>query len=77
MKWYNEICAILRYYAAQSGNSVPMFRENLSVLSSRVKKSLTLEDGTEIVLKRRYRITTLRCVIFQKSVGLIYIVAEA
>ena len=30
---------VLRYYAALSGSSVPTFRNNLSVPSSRVKKS--------------------------------------
>jgi hypothetical protein len=43
----DEIFAILGYYAALSGNSLPTFRENVSVPSSRVKKFLdflTLED---------------------------------
>jgi hypothetical protein len=35
-----------RNYAALSGSSVPTFRDNLSVPSSRVKKSKTLGDGT-------------------------------
>jgi hypothetical protein len=35
----DEICAALGYYAACSGNSLPTFRDNLSVPSSRVKKS--------------------------------------
>jgi len=30
-------CALLGYYAASSGNSLPTFRDNLSVPSSRVK----------------------------------------
>jgi hypothetical protein len=34
----DEICAVLGCYAAYSGNSVPMFRDNLSVPSSRGKK---------------------------------------
>ena len=34
-----EICALLRYYAAQNGNVLPAFRNNLSVPPSRVKKS--------------------------------------
>jgi hypothetical protein len=34
-----KICALLGYYAALSGSSVPTFRDNLSVPSSRVKKS--------------------------------------
>jgi hypothetical protein len=32
-------CALLGYYAASSGNFLPTFRDNLSVLSSRVKNS--------------------------------------
>jgi hypothetical protein len=32
-------CTVLAHYAALSGNSVPTFRDNLSVPSSRVKKS--------------------------------------
>jgi hypothetical protein len=35
----SKICALLGYYAALSGSSVPTFRDNLSVSSSRVKKS--------------------------------------
>jgi hypothetical protein len=35
----DEICALLGYYAALSASSVPTFRDNLSVPSSRVKKS--------------------------------------
>jgi hypothetical protein len=38
-----ESCALLGYYTAWSGNSVPTFRDNLSVSSSIVK---TLEAGT-------------------------------
>jgi hypothetical protein len=34
-----EICALLRYNAASSGNTLPTFRDNVSVTSSRVKKS--------------------------------------
>jgi hypothetical protein len=34
-----EIFALLQYYIAYSGNTLPMFRDNLSVRSSRVKKS--------------------------------------
>jgi hypothetical protein len=33
-----EVCALLGYYAAYSGNSLPTFLDNLSVSSSRVKK---------------------------------------
>jgi len=38
-----DICTILGYYAAYSGNSLPTFRDNLSVPSSRVKKSKLLD----------------------------------
>ena len=34
----DEICAHLGYYAAYSGNSLPTFRENIWVSSSKVKK---------------------------------------
>ena len=40
------ICALLGYYAVQSGNSLPIFRENLLVQSSRILDLLILEDGT-------------------------------
>jgi hypothetical protein len=50
-----EICALLGYNAASSGNPLPTFRDNVSVPYSRVKKCkklflfdiLTLEDGTD------------------------------
>jgi hypothetical protein len=35
----DEICALLGYNAASSGNPLPTFRDNVSVQSSRVKKS--------------------------------------
>jgi hypothetical protein len=35
------------YYTAQSGNSVPVFQDNLLVPPSRVKDFLTLEGGTD------------------------------
>jgi hypothetical protein len=38
-KQYVEICALLGYYAALSGRSVPTFRDNLSAPSLRCKKS--------------------------------------
>ena len=43
---YDKICALLGYYAAYSGNSLPTFRDNLSDTSSRVKKSITLHSPT-------------------------------
>jgi hypothetical protein len=33
-----EACALLGYYAAYTGNSLPPFQNNLSVLSPRIKK---------------------------------------
>jgi len=42
IKWLpSKNCALLGYYAACSGNSLPIFRDNISVPSSRVK------NGTE------------------------------
>jgi hypothetical protein len=38
-RYVNEICALLGYYAAESGNFLPKFRDNPSVLSSRINKS--------------------------------------
>jgi hypothetical protein len=35
----DDICALMGYYAALSGSCVPTFRGNLSVPSSRFKKS--------------------------------------
>jgi hypothetical protein len=35
----DEMCALLGNYTAYSSNSLPMFRDNLSVTSSRVQKS--------------------------------------
>jgi hypothetical protein len=58
----SQICVLLGYHAALSDSSVPTFLENISV--------------PFVVPKRRFRITTQRCVIFQKSVNLIYIAAE-
>jgi hypothetical protein len=46
----DEICALLGYYAASSGNPLPTFRDNVSVPSPSVKTSnfLTLGGGTSI-----------------------------
>jgi hypothetical protein len=40
------ICAVLGYYTEYSGNSLPTFQDNLSVSSSRVKKSKKGQVGT-------------------------------
>jgi len=42
----DEICALLGYYEMYSGNAVPMFWSNLSVLPSMSLFLVTLEDGT-------------------------------
>jgi hypothetical protein len=39
----DEICALLGYYAASCGNCLPIFRDNVSVLSSRVKSPRRLD----------------------------------
>ena len=43
----NNVCALLGYYAAYSGNSLPTFRDNLSATFSRVKK-LSRNVGKEL-----------------------------
>jgi hypothetical protein len=44
----DEICALLGYYAASSGNPFPTFRDNLSVQSSRIKKYKNNRDFKEL-----------------------------
>jgi len=39
----DDNCALLGYYAAGSGNLLPMFWNNLSVPSSMVNKSLCIQ----------------------------------
>jgi hypothetical protein len=46
-----EICALLGYYAAYDGNSLPMFLNNLSVLSSRNK---TLSAAVTVIRIREF-----------------------
>jgi hypothetical protein len=58
-----EICDLLSYYAASSGNFLPRFRDNLW--------------GRQAVPKRRQQINTTNCVTTQKSAVLIYFVAKA
>jgi hypothetical protein len=38
-RYIDEICALLGCYAASSGNLLPTFRDNVSLRSSRVRKS--------------------------------------
>jgi hypothetical protein len=49
----DENCALLGYYAASSGNSLPTFRDNLSVPSSKVKN---LANGSLAEFFNRIRI---------------------
>jgi hypothetical protein len=44
-----EIRALLGYYAASKGNTLPTFRENVSVPSSSVEKSKTKKSNSEIL----------------------------
>jgi hypothetical protein len=44
----DEICVLLTYYAALIGSSVPTFRINLSVSSSRVKKSKKISSALKV-----------------------------
>jgi len=63
----NEICALLGYYVAYSGNSLPMFRDNF----------LTLENGADRLSRNVCKELPLRCVINHKSAEFIYFAAEA
>ena len=75
----DENCDLLDYYAASGGDSLPTFRDNLSVSSSRVGLTPKKFDQ-QVVPKRRQGIiiiTTTRCVITQKSAVLVYFAAEA
>jgi hypothetical protein len=54
----DENCALLGYYAADIVNSLPIFRDNLSLPSSSVKnpiRFLTFEDGTDRLSERWVR----------------------
>jgi len=80
-------CAILRYYTASSGNSLPTIQDNLSVPSSvsRIHGPIFKGQGCKTdswkwdqyaVPKHQEGITTTCCVITQKSTVLIYFTAE-
>jgi hypothetical protein len=67
-----EICTLLVYYAAFSGNSLPAFRNDLSPPSSRVKNQgfgfFSHEDGTDRLYRNAGKVLTLwRLNIFLKS----------
>jgi hypothetical protein len=61
----DEICALLGYYAALSGNSVPTFRDNLSVPSSRTGPT----DCTETSVQNYH---TVLCNIPEQRISRIY-----
>jgi hypothetical protein len=63
----DENCTLLGYDAANSGNSLSTFRDNLSVPSSSVKNSRRRRWDRKVVPKHRQGITTTHCVIVQKS----------
>ena len=44
----DENCAVLGYYAASSGNSLPAFRDNLSVPPAKVKNSKRKPNTTHV-----------------------------
>jgi hypothetical protein len=77
----DEICALLRYYAAYSGNSLPKFRDKLSAPSSSIMKSkkktaflLGFPDPwrlhRQVVPKRWQGITNICCVIDQMGANM-------
>jgi len=49
MRIQSEICAFLGYFAVYSGNSLPTFRDNLTVPSSRVKQFKNAGKQIELV----------------------------
>ena len=66
----DDNCAVLGYYAECSGNSLPTFRNNLSIPLSWVKNRRWIR---QVVPKGREGITTTSCVIAQKSTVLIHL----
>jgi hypothetical protein len=76
--YVDEICALMGYCAALSGFSVPTFRYNLSVPSSKAQKSkkkalafLALQDGTDRLYRNvGYITSTQRCVRSQNNAEL-------
>jgi hypothetical protein len=58
VQYANQLFDLLGYYAALVGNSVPTFRDNLSV------DFLTLEDGTDKICAFFCSVTQRRVVIF-------------
>ena len=46
------ICAPLNYYASSSGNSLPTFRDNVTVPSSRIKKFKKGKNETDTLSRK-------------------------
>jgi hypothetical protein len=55
--WPQTNYALLGYYTASSGNSLPVFRNNLSVPSSRIKSAFLIYFETEACNHARVRIS--------------------
>jgi hypothetical protein len=74
-----EICALLGYYAALSGSSVPTFRDNRSVLPTREAfffDFLAHGDGTDRLSQNVGKNYSSTLLIFQRNTDVIYIAAE-
>ena len=69
----NENCALLGCYAASSCNSLPTFRDNISVPSLRVNPWWR---DREVFQNLRQATATVRCVISQKSADRVTKVAQ-
>jgi hypothetical protein len=64
----DQICSLLRYYTAYSGNSLQTYWDNLFVPYSKVQTVGRWDP--QVFPKRRQGITTICCVIPQKSAHL-------
>jgi len=73
----------MAYYSAFVGNSLPTFRDNITVPSAGVKNpsldNLNIEDGTAGLYRNvgKELPTITRCVISQKGADLVSFAAEA
>ena len=79
---YTYIYALMRFYVAQIGSLLPMFRENLSVPSSRAKQFKSSWNVwplkmSSIGCPEMWVTNYLRCVKSPKNVDLIYTAAKA
>jgi len=67
-KFSYEVSALLRYYAALSGNSLPTFWDSISIPSSRVKKSKKKEwNASEVGCHNFYFWDFVCCFSFLKK----------